>query len=68
MSHPTQDLFDFDVHDASEPQARLRRTTYVDHVVDQIKRDLAVLREDPCYHVPSRAFYEARITAYRQIS
>lgn len=36
-------------------------------LVQQVARDLAVLREDPVYHVPSREFYEQRIALYRKV-
>lgn len=35
-------------------------------LIEQIKRDMRVLREDPHYHVPSTEFYELRIAAYRR--
>ena len=34
--------------------------------MEQIRRDLAVLREAPIYHVPSAEFYEQRIAACRR--
>jgi len=39
--------------------------SYRDGLRMQIARDMAVLREDPVYHAPSREFYEQRIAAYR---
>lgn len=35
-------------------------------LIEQIKRDARVLREDPIYHVPSTEFYELRIAAFRR--
>lgn len=40
---------------------RTRRLAYI----EQIKRDMAVLKENPIYHVPSRRFYEDRIQLFR---
>jgi hypothetical protein len=34
-------------------------------LIMQIARDMAVLREDPVYHQPSREFFVERIAAYR---
>lgn len=39
--------------------------TPVDQLIEQIKRDMAVLVEDPMYHQPSREFFEQRIAEYR---
>lgn len=45
--------------------ARLDPALKLDYIA-QIKRDMAVLKEDPIYfHVPGRRFYERRIEAYR---
>lgn len=41
------------------------RSPEIDQLVQQIARDTRVLREDPVYHHPSRAFYEERIADYR---
>lgn len=37
-----------------------------DILLEQIIRDTHVLKEDQQYHVPSREFYEKRITAYKE--
>ena len=34
--------------------------------VEQIRRDMLVLKEHSSYHVPSRQFYEDRIFQYRR--
>jgi len=34
--------------------------------LEQIRRDMAVLKEDSVYHSPSKAFFERRIRAYRR--
>ncbi len=34
-------------------------------LMDQIRRDLKVLTEDPIYHVPSAEFYQQRIADNR---
>lgn len=36
-------------------------------LVEQVRRDTLVLSEDPIYHVPSREFYEARITMFKEL-
>lgn len=41
----------------------VERTLYM----NQIARDMAVLKEDPIYWVPSREFYEQRIKLYREV-
>lgn len=59
MAKPFQPAFDLD--EPLPAPASNRKA-----LLDQIKRDVAVLQEDPIYHVPSREFYEGRIASYRQ--
>lgn len=35
-------------------------------ILEQIRRDCAVLEEDPMFWVPSREFYEERIAMFRE--
>ena len=35
--------------------------------VEQVLRDLAVLREDVIYHAPSTEFFKSRVTSMREV-
>lgn len=62
-----QTLFDFDAADVAalvEVVPQLTPTLRMRYV-EQLLRDLAVLREDVAYHVPDTAFFEARVTMFR---
>jgi len=56
---------------ASVPDAMLQEGASASGVkqrlIEQIKRDMRVLQEDPIYyHVPGREFYEDRIASFRR--
>lgn len=56
----SQSSFNFD----EEPKPSSHREA----LLEQIRRDMAVLREDPIYHVPNTEFYEKRIASFRAAS
>jgi hypothetical protein len=56
----------FDLANSPAKSTSATPLSYRDALIMQIARDMAVLREDPVYHAPSREFYEGRIAAYRE--